>query len=161
MNVVFIAIAIVVVAVGGYFGSKNKATETKNEVLSLNTTESFPTNTPRVEPSATSSIKPPTSTATSVSTSNYSDWKYPNAKVESEGKVLVMSSNDDADKITNWYKDKVMSLGYSTRNSIKTSSNGVVKNLLQVVNKERSVSIEISKPHSDATVTIEVEITSF
>lgn len=171
MNLTLLAVAVVVLFVGALgtktFTDKNSESPTSSpEVKSQETTE--PSESP-VATSAPSTLSPkPTSTSTAITTTpvvtqkpvSSSDWVYPGAKTIESGSKLVLESADSSDAITAWYKSKIEGEGYNIRNSIKTSANGVVKNVVQAVNGQKSVSVEISKNPSSSVVRIEVETTS-
>lgn len=170
MNITLVLIATIII-LAGVFGSKNRG----NISIDIK-----PTDTPQVKaetteepeplvsstPTPTATIVPtpsPTKTASPTSaplTGSYSNWKYPNAGVVSEGDKLVMTSGDNPDNIMNWYKSKVEGGGYNVRNSIKTNSNGLVKDTIQGVKGNESIGIVINKKPSETLSKIEVEIGS-
>ena len=116
----------------------------------------------RSNPPTSSSIPAPTSSpapAKSVS-SNYSDWTYPNSSVVSSGQELVLNSSDSPDAVTGWYRGKINSSGYNIRNSVKTSANDVVKNVISAVGNGIKVSVEITRNPGDSATKIEVELSS-
>jgi hypothetical protein len=78
----------------------------------------------------------------------------------SQGGTLILTSGDSTDTITDWYRARIASNGYNIRNSIKTSANDVVKNVIQAVGKDNSINVEITKGSGDTLAKIEVELGS-
>lgn len=118
---------------------------------------------PTATPTSTFTPSPtplPSGSASNKNSNNFSDWVYPGSVVISQDGELMMNSSDPTDKITDWYKTKISSNGYSTRNFVKTSANDVVKNVIQAVDARESVSVEITKGPEDRNVKIEVEVKS-
>lgn len=164
MNITLIAVAVVIILAGIVSSRSSLINQTddlpENEVLSVETEESEPTEVNTASPAPTNTPVPstaPTEEPKKVVSEN--SWVYPGASVLSNGDVLVLSSSDNTDAITDWYKDKIESGGYNVKTSIKTSANDVVKNVINAANGNESVNVEITKDGGDAR--IEVEISSF
>ncbi|MBI4136613.1 hypothetical protein HY469_00970 [Candidatus Roizmanbacteria bacterium] len=130
--------------------------------------ESTPTNTPTIESieyTATPTNSPtsttiPTPTATPHTTNNtttLSSWIYPGTNIQSQpDNRIVMTSSESSDTITDWYKSKIQSSGYSAKTTVTTKSNGNVNNVLAGAKNNEEIKIEIIKPSDDNTVTITV-----
>ena len=176
MNITLVAIAIVVIIVGvvssrgSLINQTEEIVEEKKEEVLSEETES-PTPSPQsgtgeqATPTATSipmpspSSDPSNETMEQPNNANYSDWIYPNSNIISQENVLVMTSSDSTDAIHDWYRNKINSGGYNVRNSVKTSANDVVKNVINAVNDDSSVNVEITKD-GGSTARIEVTLSS-
>jgi hypothetical protein len=132
-----------------------------SEVLGVDTASPSPSYTPSVTPTASATpvvvTQAPTATPTASMQPSEVDngWVYPGASVVSND-PLVLQSADSTDAVTAWYRAKIEADGYNVRNSIKTSSNGLVKNVVQATKNEASVSVEISKSPDSSLASIEV-----
>lgn len=103
-----------------------------------------------------------TTTPTNSPTSDFSleMFRYPNAKtITSSNNQLQLQSSDSPQAITNWYKDKLNSLGYSTTSFVTTNTNDNVENKLAAAGRGKNVQVEIKKSAGDSLVTIKVEVT--
>ncbi len=113
-----------------------------------------PTNTPTPLPE---NIQEQTTTSTINNASNINSFIYPNAIVIAKsGNNLILQSNDDADKITDWYKQKIKELGMVASSFIKTNANGKVLNKLAGSSGEKEILVEVAKQHNENTVNISV-----
>ena len=103
---------------------------------------------------------PPTSTPTTKpyqQSQTIFDFRYPNSTIISQnGNETVYESSDDPKKITDWYKDKIKSIGMKTTSFVQTSTNGNVLNKLVGANGNKEVRVEISKQNNNPTVKIVV-----
>ena len=117
-----------------------------------------PTYTPTPSPQPT--VVPPTATATSKpnqQSQSVSDFQYPSSTVVSISvNTATFESTDDPKKITDWYKDKIKSIGMKTTSFVQTSTNGNVLNKLVGANGNKEVRVEISKQNNNAVVKIVV-----
>jgi len=168
MNVLVYVVAVLVVVTGVYFSQKEKKDEgndisIKEEVLSESDEESEVV----VEEKEIDIITPtniPASTATSVPTKespsgNILDYKYPNSRIiSSTSHSMSLESSDNSDSITNWYKDKINSLGMNVKTYVTTSTNDKVLNKLVGADGNKEIKIEISKENTDSLVSISVTI---
>lgn len=111
---------------------------------------STPASTPTLKPTATPT---PSTTAKPDATSN---WIYPGSTVIESGDKLVLNSSDSTDKITDWYKLKIESMGFNVKSFVKTSANDVVKNVLKAAKSGDEISVEITKNPGDSEARIEV-----
>ena len=121
-----------------------------------------PTITPTPTPQPTN--PPPTSTPTPTNKPNpqpqtVTDFQYPNSNVVSiNGNTTIFESTDDPKKITNWYKDKIKSMGMNATSFVQTNTNGNILNKLVGANGNRKVEIEITKQNNQPTVKISVTL---
>lgn len=83
--------------------------------------------------------------------------KYPNAiQTSSSGNTLSLESQDDPDAITQWYKEKIQSLGMNSKSFVTTKTNGNILNKLVGANGTREVQVEITKQNDESTVHITI-----
>lgn len=86
-------------------------------------------------------------------TSGYQQFLYPNAAPANSDQTTFISF-DDSSIITNWYKEKIKSLGMNTTSFIQTNTNGFIINKLVAKNDQKEVSVEISKKSNQKEVSI-------
>lgn len=92
-------------------------------------------------PSPTKILSNPT-----VTGEKFTDFYYPDSQQSTPNKNSVILENSDNPKdITDWYKNKIKSLGFKTTSVIETNTNGNILNTLVAVNNSQQVDIEISK----------------
>ncbi|OGH39316.1 MAG: hypothetical protein A3B44_02435 [Candidatus Levybacteria bacterium RIFCSPLOWO2_01_FULL_38_21] len=130
-------------------GLGSKQTQKKNIMV--------PTPTPTPIPIPTSI--PSTSTPTPFFQINMSSFIYPGSTIlnQSEDKMTLQSS-DDPQAITNWYKEKITSMGMNAKSFVQTNTNGNILNKLAGANGSINVSIEISKQNSESKTVIKILI---
>lgn len=84
-------------------------------------------------------------------------WVYPNSKqIGSLDNTLLLESNDDPGKITDWYKQKIESMGMSAKSFVQTKTNDNVLNKLVAANGKEKIDIEINKKAGEQVVRIKV-----
>lgn len=110
-----------------------------------------PTLTPTFYPSPTVKVLIPTSTIAPKTSSSSIDFQYPGSIIITSG---VYQSFDSPDKITDWYKNKMKSMGYSANSFVKTSTNGNILNKLVSANGSSTINVEISRSPSDSVTKI-------
>ena len=124
---------------------------------------SNPTSIPTAIPSPTT-LPPATSTPTNSPYSqklNITDFKYPNAiVVNKNGNKLELESNDDPQKITDWYKEKIKSMDLNVTTFVQTSTNGNILNKLVGANGATEVRVEITKQNNSQVVKISISLIS-
>lgn len=85
------------------------------------------------------------------------DFKYPGASINSQsGNFLEMDSLDNPDNITNWYKEKISSLGMNTKSFVVTKTNDNILNKLAGDNGSLEVVVEIKKSAGENLTKIKV-----
>ena len=91
-----------------------------------------------------------------VYTNALSEYVYPGSEILSQSdSLLELSSGDDTDKITDWYKDTIRKNGFIAKNFVSTKTNGEVLNKLEAAGEDIKISIEITKsPGSSATIQV-------
>lgn len=78
-------------------------------------------------------------------------FKYPNATQVNTGSApMVLESSDDPGVITNWYKEKFKTEGFSTTSFIQTNTSGSILNSLVGADGKRKISVSISKEENQA-----------
>lgn len=90
---------------------------------------------------------------------NLEDFKYPSSKqISCLENNCLLESNDNHDLITNWYEEKIKSLGFKSKSFVKTSSNGKVLNKLVGGMSDREVRVEIEKLSGESKISIKVSL---
>lgn len=114
---------------------------------------------PLLEEPLTTSTPEPVETPGPVlaEVSYYSDYVYPGSeiKLQSEDK-LELTSYDNSDDVTDWYKDLIKEKGFNTKSFVTTKVNGQVTNELEASNGEEHVEIKINKKASEDIVYISI-----
>lgn len=172
MNPLLLIVGIFLFVSGIVLGRQSQSPSSK--ILSI--TKSFqaqttpipsPTPTETITPTETQPPQQPTQTIqktpaptpkpTSESSTNLSDFKYPNSTVTTNTTEKIgLSSGDSPSVITSWYENKLKELGYSSRASAKTNTNGNITNKLGGGKNNSSVTIEIVKKANENSTFITV-----
>lgn len=129
------------------------STTTPSPTLSTTPTPSKDTRTQVtitiIQPSPTVKVQtqPPTT----------SGWIYPQATVTSQANGSIsLTSLDNPTTITNWYKDKIKTMGMNTTSFVMTNTNDNVLNKLAATNGSLNVQVEIKKDSGSSTTSISV-----
>lgn len=86
-----------------------------------------------------------------------SEFYYPNAsQISGDNKSLNLQSGDNPDSITNWYKDKIRSLGMNAKSFVTTKTNDNVLNKLAGAGGGKEIKVEISKKSNETLTKISV-----
>lgn len=155
MNLIIISVLLVILAAGVVsnkpLSENNNLPEPTPSPLQTGTQEPSPvmSSTPNPAPAQTSTPEKKPKVAEE-------DWVYPNSIVVENAEKIILSSSDSTDKITDWYKSKIESLGFNVKSFVKTSANDVVKNVLSAAKDNRKVSVLITKNPEDIAARIEV-----
>lgn len=153
LTILIIILSIVITAQNMHPSSTERTTVTSTPTPPVAPTDK-PTITPLPTPTPTAFI--PTPQPTFDNQSSF-DFKYPNSTIISQnGNEIVYESTDDPKKITDWYKDKINSVGMKATSFVQTSTNGNILNKLVGANANKKVSVEISKQNNNAVVRIVV-----
>lgn len=84
---------------------------------------------------------------------------YPQSSVIAQGsQEIELTSVDDPEKITDWYKNKLQELDMNVNSSVSTSANGNVNNELVSAKGTSEVRIKIEKMSGSQSVNITVMI---
>ena len=168
MNIVVTIVAVVLVITGVFISKISKKeiqTSETSQVLSVEeeikeeevtpTTGSHQTDTPIPTktpiPSSTNTPKP--------ASANLSSFQYPNSQVVSSGEnSLILNSIDNADSITDWYKEKIKGEGMSVTSFVTTKTKDNILNKLVGADGEREIRVEITKEAGSSTVKISVTL---
>lgn len=125
-----------------------------------------PTPTPSATPSSSSNnsqvtIKQEVKDNSSTSQAfNLSDFKYPNSSsVGSVENGIKLESSDDPKAVTDWYEEKIRSLGFKSKSFVKTATNGNILNKLVAASASKEVRVEIEKSAGSSKVSIIVTAT--
>jgi hypothetical protein len=146
-------------------GRKNEA-EVKN-VLSVESSEPSPTDIPSAPSEAiqkqvnqkveVETFSAPTSTPTVKTVFSMDAFLFPGAKVVNINSVEArLTSSENPDAITEWYKQKIISFGMNVKSFVTTKANDNVVNKLAGADGSREVNIEITKAVSDSEAKITV-----
>ena len=113
--------------------------------------------TPAVTPLSSPSVFNYQTPGSQSSSSNISDFKYPNStEVNSSGNTLNLQSSDDPKNITDWYKNKIKDLNMNAKSFITTTTNGNVLNKLVGSNGKKEVRVDIEKSTASNTTNIAI-----
>lgn len=132
--------------------------------INFQKTPASPTPSPSSLPSPTPTSSPiPTPSATVIikqEVGDLSNFKYPNSsQVGSLENGIKLESSDDPKVITDWYEEKIRSLGFKSKSFVKTNTNGQVLNKLVAASAEKEVRVEIAKSAGSTKVLITVTAT--
>src|SRR3972149_3728440 len=163
LNMKFFALglSIFLVILGAYASRKYQVSSrapAKKEVLSESKEEDKEDKieTATITPNPTSSPAP-TTAPTSTDKSLITNFVYPGAAVKSQtSSTLTLESTDHTDKITDWYKSKIESLGVNVKSFVATRANDKVLNKLAGAGKGLEINVEISKDAGSFLATISV-----
>lgn len=123
---------------------------TPTQEMQQNTQQKIPTSTPTPTPT-------PSTNNQQTSQNNTSSFIYPNAhQTGSSGNTIYLESSDDPTTITNWYKDRIRSMGMNTTSFVVTNTNDNVNNQLAAAGNGKSIRVEITKASGESTVKIAV-----
>src|SRR3989344_2539018 len=130
-------------------GLGSKQTQKKNIMV--------PTPTPTPIPIPPSI--PSTSTPTPFFQINMSSFIYPGSTIlnQSEDK-MILQSTDDPQAITDWYKEKITSMGMNAKSFVQTNTNGNVLNKLAGAKSGFKISVEVSKKDNQEKTEISVNL---
>lgn len=159
MHIAILIVAIVLVGTGIFMRSQSE-----DRILG----ESIPTPPmagPTQTPSPTATPSPtntPTLTPTptkQIPSTNIEEFLYPSASIIAQSdNSLSLSSSDDTGTITDWYKNKIESLGMKTRSFVQTKTNDNVLNVLAAAKNGSEIKITIKKNAGEVKVSIIVEL---
>lgn len=130
MNTALLIISIVVLIAGGFWSQKN-STPPK---------PATPTPTPTSSPTVNESLV------------------YPNAIVIISSDDLLMESTDDPDVISEWYKNKIKSMGFNVKSFVATKTNGNVENVFVGAKSGSEIRVTITKNAEELKTRIVVAI---
>lgn len=160
MNIAITVVAILLVIYGAF--SARRAIDRRDvepEVQRLEATAA-PTPEDEAETPTRAPTTQPTPKPTTPPAVNQGEFQYPGStRVGSDDETVTYQSQDDSDRITDWYEEKIRSLGMNAKSFVKTRTNDNVLNKLVGADGSREVRVEISKPAASSTVTIKVSIT--
>ena len=147
---------IAVILVGGGIFVRNTITVESPPEEDVVLGETVPTNTPI----PTESTPTPTSPAErdlAPPDTNLGDFIYPGATTGSQSdRTMTLTSNDDAQLITDWYKNKMKELGMNTRSFVQTKTNDNVNNVLTAAKYDDEINVTITKNAGESLVSIVV-----
>lgn len=168
MKIGLVVIALIVLLSGAIYSriklsAKRNVLSVETDQISTPTVTSNPNLTPTFSPSLTPTkipTKTPTPTSKSLVNTSLSSFVYPNSVVlESSSNSLELTSQDDPDKITNWYKDKIKATGISVTSFVTTKTNNNVLNKLVGADGKLEVRVEIEKNANEERAHIFVDLT--
>jgi hypothetical protein len=157
-------VAIIILAVSIVASEKVKANPQSSPEV-FHQTDSLVTNSP--VPSQTSASHAiatvlPHSTPLPVKNtiqSNSNDFIYPDSTlISSSPEKISLSSTDNPDTITNWYKDKLKSMNFNINSFITTRANQKTQNKLVSSDSRNSYVVDISQQNTSNPVYITISI---
>ncbi len=165
MNIVITILAAVVVGIGIFVNRSglvnvpsNLVSETQSEALSIEEEQLEEDVVEETIETPTPKVTAPTNTP-ATSNSEINSYKYPNAQVvSSSGNSLELSTTDDSDTVTSWYKDKISESGMNVKSFVTTKTNDNVLNKLVGASGEVEIRVDIEKKSGESEVIITVLI---
>ena len=172
MNAAGFIVALIIFVAGVYVGQKasliSQGPREEEQVLSEEvgnqqepeeTPTSTPTNPPAGGSTSTPTLAPTNIPAPPKNDQTLSSFKYPNSSVTSSSQgFLKLQSNDSADNITDWYKEKIKGEGMSVTSFVTTKTNDNVLNKLVGADGQKEIRVEIKKSTGSSLVEIEVSL---
>lgn len=162
-------VILVVLFTSFFYIVSKKDNNYKNETLVAGETTSLtssPTLSPSplpseiVTPSVTKVVATPSPTpipAGSQASGIKSSLFYPGASIISQSSnEFVLQSSDSPDTITPWYKEKIKSMGMSSKSFVTTKTNGNVLNKLVGADGKNEIRVEISKQANESITVIKL-----
>ncbi len=130
----------------------------KKNIITLPPTKSQ-TQTPIPTQASAPTLVLPTLIPESFSQKNIKSFVYPNSIVLNKSeKEMALQSSDDPSSITNWYKEKVISLDMKAQSFVQTNTNGNILNKLAGARTGFKVTLKIEKNNSSSSTAIKVSI---
>jgi len=140
------------------FRTQNKK-NTKIEVVPSPKTKPQVTQTPR--PTEKTEVVVPTQEPTALPVVDNS-YVYPNSfNYSKNGNRISLQTSDNPQVVTDWYKDKISSLGFSTQSFVQTNANNNILNKLVAANGEKEIRVEISKDSGNQITEIRLFLQNF
>jgi len=157
---VILTIVLIAVSLIQREGLFNKQIQKRNIMIptptpASNAADATPTPTPSQAPTSI----PLTSTPVPSSQMNMSSFVYPGSTILNQSeKEMTLQSFDDPSNITNWYKEKITSVGMNAKSFVTTNTNGNVLNKLAGAKSGFKISLEISKKDNQEKTEISVNL---
>lgn len=90
------------------------------------------------------------------------DLQFPDTQVISEATNSIrLESVADSTTITDWYKEKIRALGFTSKSFISANTNGNIEHRLMGTKAQDALYIEIKKPNGFIKTAINIEISKF
>lgn len=141
-----------ILGIGLIFTQTDKKAEVRDTGTKITPTQNYPKVSEIVSSPSSKPIKVIKNTADVF-------WFYPNAQeLESDQNELKLSSSDNPQVITDWYKNNIIFQGYSSKSFINTTSNGNTINQLVGSDGKREVDIEIKKQNNSSVTFITISV---
>ncbi len=155
-----IVIYVVTLLQRGFFNASNKAKTAPPKKIIFPTVSAVPTPTHATSQTRNlSHPNTPTPTPAVQSQTISGDFVYPGStKISGDNNNLILSSTQDPNTITNWYKDKITSSGANAKSFVTTNTNGNALNKLVGAGSSFRISVEISRQSGDTTTKISVSL---
>lgn len=116
----------------------------------------LPTPMPTAIPATEKPLPSPTQ---SPEQTELSAFRYPNATIQKQSDTtLTVQSSDDPALITQWYEEKIKSLGFGSRSVAKTNSNGNIEHKMGAVKNGKRVAIAITKTPATQNTTVTISV---
>ncbi len=86
-------------------------------------------------------------------------YRYPGSTILTQNPShLELKSSESPNKITEWYKSKIKSLGLTTHSMSSTSTNDNILNVMAAAGNNSQVKIEIKKQSEEQNTVIKVDL---
>lgn len=167
MKIISLLISGFVIVLGVIFG-KNSETPTTPSQLGIETEASPSSRVPEETQSPSATVTPtntvtpkysptPTHVAPKPEDNTLNDFQYPGSSITSQTKAsIILSSNDDATKITNWYSAQLKNTGFNALSTARTNTNGNILNKISGGKSGQQITITVQKSDTSETVTITI-----
>ncbi len=160
LGILVVIITLVLTSYVNFEGGKDKIEETLGADTKISEEDNTPQPTSSQKPT-TAPILESTQTPTPAQTSSSSidEWVYPGASVTTKSSnSLSFETRDDTEAVTNWYKDKINSKGFSAKSFVTTKANDNILNKLSGAKENQEVSVEIKKAPGEVAAKVVVNL---
>ncbi len=158
---VFALIALVMFENKNFFSNNSQSSEAEKNTPIPSPSPIKPKSTP-IEPRFNRGNSAPTLSPTPASPAlreGINNFIYPNSSnITGDGDISSMESADKPQIITDWYKEKIKSMGMKATSFVQTTTNGNVLNKLAGANNSFGIVVEIRKAEFDTKTSIRLII---
>ncbi|KKU12050.1 MAG: hypothetical protein UX19_C0009G0005 [Candidatus Woesebacteria bacterium GW2011_GWA1_45_8] len=160
LGALFVATLLVVI---GAVAARLNGQEPMGETLSSEVEqEESPSETPTQIPTPSDTATPTSQPTILAPSGNISTFIYPGARViTTTSTSATLESGENPDKITDWYKDKIVGLGMNVKSFVTTKANDRVLNKLAGTDGKREINVEISKDEGSILVIVSIKLANF
>lgn len=137
----------------------SKSSQKFKESVIIPTVSPVLTSSPTLIPTVIPTVLPTSIPTPPPVKTNINSFIYPNSvKISIDASSVILQSSDNPQIITNWYKEKITSMGMNAKSFVQTNTNGNVLNKLVAANSDLKVSVTISRKNNQSSAEITVSI---